>query len=63
MTDFSLPEFAKRKEYVYFQPDVPIQVPATNTGIMQSKDNTSFTINDRSSIYDYANGYFDVSLR
>ena len=43
MTDFSLPEFAKRKEYVYFQPDVPLQTTLVN-GTTQSKDNISFTI-------------------
>ncbi len=57
--DYTLPELAERYEYIVFEPDAAIQ--QGNRGFPQpNRNDITFTINDRTSIYDYANGYFDV---
>lgn len=57
--DYSLPQYAERYEYIVFEPDTPIQVGAQGAA-QPNRNDITFTINDRTSIYDYANGYFDV---
>ena len=57
--DYTLPEFAERYEYIVFEPDAAIQIGAQGSA-QPNRNDITFTINDRTSIYDYANGYFDV---
>lgn len=59
-TNYTLPTYAERKEIVYFQLDTPLITPAN--GSEQRKNGYRFTINDRSSLYDWSEGYFDVTL-
>ena len=58
--NFSLPMFCERKENVKFSPDVPFQQP-TGTNA-QKKDNIVYNVTDRSGIYDWAKGYFQVAF-
>lgn len=58
--NFSLPEYAERYEYVRFTPDQPFQLPVD--GQAQIKPGHTFTINDRTGVYDYSKGYFDVRV-
>ena len=59
--DYTLPEFAERYEYIVFQPNTPIQAGAQGSP-QPNRNDITFTINDRTSIYDYANGYFDITF-
>ena len=58
--NFSLPEYAERYEYVRFSPDQAFQPPAN--GQTQIKNGHTWTINDRTGIYDYSKGFFDVRI-
>ena len=53
--DYTLPEFAERYEYIVFEPDAAIQ-PGNQGSPQPNRNDITFTINDRTSIYDYANG-------
>ena len=58
--NFSLPEYAERYEYVRFSPDQAFRVPDVNQ--IQIKNGHTWTINDRTGIYDYSKGFFDVRV-
>ena len=60
--DYTLPEFAERYEYIVFEPDAALQTPTDPATPQSNRNDITFTINDRTSIYDYANGYFDVKF-
>ena len=64
--NFTLADHAERYEYIVFQPDTPLIIPeqpAANPFSEQTNRNDiTFTINDRGSIYDYANAYFNVNV-
>ena len=49
----------QRYEYVRFHLDNVIEQPANNQG--QRKSGYRFTINDRSTMFDFFNGYFEVT--
>ena len=49
----------QRYEYVHFHLDNVIEQPANNQS--QKKTGYRFTINDRSTFFDYFNGYFEVT--
>lgn len=58
---FSLPEFCERYEYNRRSPDQPIQEPVGDNP--QRKNNYVFTLDDRTGIYDFSKGYFEVGFR
>ena len=58
---FKTSEYAQRYELVRFQLDNPIVTP--NNGQHQVKNGYKFTINDRSSFYDWYNAYFEVQFQ
>ena len=49
----------QRYEYVHFHLDNVIEQPANNQS--QKKTGYRFTINDRSTMFDFFNGYFEVT--
>ena len=51
----------QRNEYVRFQLDDVIRAPGNNQH--QEKNAYKFTINDRSSFFDWHNGYFEVRFQ
>lgn len=58
---FRSSEFLQRYELTRFQLDDVIRSPAN--GQSQTKRGYKFTINDRSSFFDWYNGYFEVRFR
>ena len=58
---FRSSEFLQRNELVRFQLDEVIRSPAN--GQHRDKTGNKFTINDRSSFYDWYNAYFEVQLQ
>ena len=54
-------EYLQRNELVRFQLDDVIRTPGV--GQHQNKNGYKFTINDRSSFYDWYNAYFEVQFR
>ncbi|XP_078382609.1 uncharacterized protein LOC144665266 [Oculina patagonica] len=58
---FRTSEYLQRSELVRFQLDDVIRVPAN--GQHQLKNGYKFTINDRSSFYDWYNAYFEVQFQ
>ena len=58
---FRTSEFLQRNELVRFQLDDVIRAPENNQP--QDKNGYEFTINDRSSFYDWYNAYFEVQFQ
>ena len=58
---FRTSEFLQRNELVRFQLDDVIRAPGN--GQHQEKNGYTFTINDRSSFYDWYNAYFEVQFQ
>ena len=58
---FGTSEYLQRKEYVRFQLDDVIRAPSNNHH--QEKNGYKFTINDRSSFFDWYNGFFKVRMQ
>ena len=58
---FRTSEFLQRNELVRFQLDDVIRAPAN--GQHQEKNGYTFTINDRSSFYDWYNAYFEIQFQ
>ena len=58
---FRSSEYLQRNELVRYQPDDVIRLPGDNQH--QVKNGYKFTINDRSSFYDWYNAYFEVQLQ
>ena len=58
---FRSSENIQRNEYVRFQLDDAIRAPANNQH--QVKNGYKFTINDRSSLFSWNNGYFEVRFQ
>ena len=58
---FRTSEFLQRNELVRYQLDNVIRAPAN--GQHQQKSGYKFTINDRSSFYDWYNAYFEVQFQ
>ena len=58
---FRTSEFLQRNELVRFQLDDVIRAPDNNQH--QDKNGYKFTINDRSSFYDWYNAYFEVQFQ
>ena len=56
---FRTPENLQRYEFVRFHLDNVIEQPANNQS--QKKTGYRFTINDRSTFFDFFNGYFEVT--
>ena len=56
---FRTSENLQRYEYVRFHLDNVIEQPANNAS--QKKSGYRFTINDRSTFFDYFNGYFEIT--
>ena len=54
-------EYLQRNELVRFQLDDVIRIPANNEH--QVKNGYKFTIDDRSSFYDWYNAYFEVQFQ
>ena len=57
---FRSQEYLQRNELVRFQLDDVIRLPGN--GQHQTKNGYRFTINDRSSFYDWYNAYFEVQF-
>ena len=58
---FRSSEYSQRYELVRFQRDNVIVAPGN--GQHQQKNGYKFTINDRSSFYDWYNAYFEVQFK
>ena len=58
---FRTSEYLQRNEMVRYQLDEVIRIPAN--GQHQQKSGYKFTINDRSSFYDWYNAYFEVQFQ
>ena len=58
---FRTSEYLQRNELVRYQLDNVIPIPAN--GQHQQKSGYKFTINDRSSFYDWYNAYFEVQFK
>ena len=58
---FRSSEYLQRNELVIFQLDDVIRMPAN--GQHQVKNGYIFTINDRSSFYDWYNAYFEIQFQ
>ena len=58
---FRTNENLQRYEYVRFHLDNVIEQPANNQS--QKKTGYRFTINDRSTMFDFFNGYFEVTFK
>ena len=54
-------EYCDRYEYIPIQLDTPITIPGAN--VAQRKNRYQFTINDRSSYFDWFNAYFEVDFK
>lgn len=59
---FSLPEYAERYEYIRRDLDQNL-VTVLGDNVRQRKDNYTFTFEERSAIYDWSKGYFNVGVR
>ena len=57
---FRSPKYCDRYECVPIQLDTPITTPGA--GVAQRKNGYQFTINDRSSYFDWFNAYFEVDF-
>ena len=57
---FRINQYCSRYEETPIQLDTPIIAPADN--VRQNKSGYQFTINDRSSYFDWFNGYFEVKF-
>ena len=57
---FRFPEYWDRYEYIPIQTETPITTP--RAGVAQRKNGYQFTINDRSSYFDWLNAYFEVDF-
>ena len=55
---FGSPKYCDRFEYIPIQLDIPITT--RGAGVTQRKNGYQFTINDRSSYFDWFNAYFEV---
>ena len=58
---FRSPEYFDLYEYIPIQLDTPIMTPGAN--VAQRKNGYQFTINDRSSYFDWFNAYFEVDFK
>ena len=58
---FGSPKYCDRFEYIPSQLDIPITTPGA--GVTQRKNGYQFTINDRSSYFDWFNAYFEVDFK
>ena len=58
---FRSPEYCNLYEYIPIQLDTPITTPGA--GVAQRKNGYQFTINDRSSYFDWFNAYFEVDFK
>ena len=58
---FRSPEYYDRYEDIPIQLDTPITTPGA--GVAQRKNGYKFTINDRSSYFDWFNAYFEVEFK
>ena len=58
---FRSPKYCDRYEYIPIQLDTPITTPGA--GVAQRKNGYQFTINDRSSYFDWFNAYFEVEFK
>ena len=58
---FRSPEYCDRYEYISIQLDTPITTPGA--GVAQRKNGYQFTINDRSSYFDWFNAYIEVDFK
>ena len=58
---FRFPEYCDCYEYIPIQLDTSITIPGAN--VAQRKNGYQFTINDRSSYFDWVNAYFEVDLK
>jgi hypothetical protein len=57
---FRINKYCSRYEETPIQLDTPITLPGDN--VKQTKSGYQFTINDRSSYFDWFNGYFEVKF-
>ena len=57
---FRAKSFIERNEMARFQLDNTIGIPALDSQLHQEKNGYKFTINDRSSICDWYNAYFEI---
>ena len=55
---FRSPKYCDRYEYIPIQLDTPITTPGA--GVTQQKNGYQFTINDRSSYFDWFNAFLNV---
>ena len=58
---FRSPEYRDRYEYIPIQLDTPITIPGAN--VAQRKNGYQFTVNDRTSYFDWFNAYFEVDFK
>ena len=58
---FRSPEYCDRYEYILIPLDTPITTPWA--GVAQRKNGYQFTINDRSSYFDWFNAYIEVDFK
>ena len=58
---FRSPEYCDRYEYIPIQLETPITTPGA--GVAQRKNGYQFTVNDRSSYFDWFNAYFEVDFK
>ena len=58
---FRSPKYCDRYEYIPIQLDTSITTPGA--GVAQRKNGYQFTINDRSSYFDWFNAYFEVDFK
>ena len=58
---FRSPKYCDRYEYTPIQLDTPITTPGA--GVAQRKNGYQFTINDRSSYFEWLNAYFEVDFK
>ena len=58
---FRSPEYCDRYEYIPIQLDIPITTPGA--GVAQRRNGYQFSINDRSSYFDWFNAFSDVDFK
>ena len=58
---FRSPEYCNRYKYIPILLDTPVTTP--EAGVAQRKNGYQFTINDRSSFFDWFNAYFEVDFK
>ena len=58
---FRSPKYCDRYEYIPVQLDTPITTPWA--GVAKRKNDYQFTINDRSSYFDWFSAYFEVDFK